>query len=55
MTNAEKLDALRAYVQEMAPVVFAAVLESPEREGYKRGFGEAMWEAQSDLLAILDA
>lgn len=54
MTNAEKLDAVREYVQEMAPVVWISLMESPEREGYKSGFAEAMWEAQQDLLKILD-
>ena len=50
----QKLDAVRAYVQEMSPVFWAAIFESPEREGYKNGFGEAMREAQQDLLRILD-
>lgn len=54
MTDTEKLDAIREYVQEMAPVFWAAILEGPEREGYKQGYSDAMTEAQTDLLNLLD-
>lgn len=45
---------IRRYADRMALVVFAAIFEGPEREGFKKGYGEAMLSVQRKLLEILD-
>ena len=51
---ATKLEKIRKYVEDMSPIVRAAVLLSPEKMAENHGYDLAMDKAQRDLLAILD-
>jgi hypothetical protein len=50
----DKLDRVREYVERMAPIVRAAIYEGPDKQNYNNGYDFAKFEAQQDLLEILN-
>lgn len=54
VTDAEKLQQVREYVEQMSPIVRIALYVDDEQEAYNRGYDEACHYAQQDLLEILN-
>lgn len=54
VTDEEKLIAIRSYVVGMYPIFRPAVLLPPEEMAYNRGWDQATYEIQRDLMRILD-
>lgn len=54
VTDAEKLAEIEEYVKQMSPIFRIAILLPPEEQAYNNGWDDAMHEAQSDLLEILN-
>lgn len=54
MTDSEKINEIYKYVTQMSPIFRPAVLLDPETMAYNNGYDAAMYNAQQDLLEILN-
>ncbi len=53
-TAIDRLKALEKYIKAMAPIYRPAILLPPDKANYNKGYDQAMWDAQQEMLKILD-